>query len=247
MTLYKELAIPSDGALSFVFRKEPDHTDCYLDLYGTPLYLISVACETCAAIFKRVRDLQVPIAPQELCERFAVGVQIVSDEIIQTVTPLLPKGEYIVGLVELLPARAQRTKNPQRLGCQSDYFWWRLFRERECGIAYELILPFVPEKNLSADWIAWYRARLKRGHKPTALALSMINERALMGEYNEWALVHYLLDGHHKIMAASQIGYPITLLSFLRETDLFRDVRRIDTKLRAYYGGSAFDKVEPKF
>jgi hypothetical protein len=30
-----------------------------------------------------------------------------------------------------------------------------------------------------------------------------------------WRLAHFLLDGHHKVFAASQAHKPITLLSFL--------------------------------
>jgi hypothetical protein len=30
-----------------------------------------------------------------------------------------------------------------------------------------------------------------------------------------WCLSHYLLDGHHKALAASELGLPISMLSFL--------------------------------
>lgn len=248
MPRFKDLYVPSDGALSFSIRNHDHPWWWYLDLNGTPLYFISNNCETCTTIFKRVQDLQVPIAPQELSERFAEGVQVISDDIIRTVTPLLPKGEYIVGLVKILPIRGPQYPRDPRTdwACESDYFWWRLFRKGWKYTPYEVILPFVPEANLNADRIAWYRARLKTGHKPTALALSMVNDRFPQGKHHVRALAHYLLDGHHKIMAASQINYPITLLSFLRETDLFTGTRSIDAKVRAHYeaeSGNPLDEL----
>jgi len=30
-----------------------------------------------------------------------------------------------------------------------------------------------------------------------------------------WCLSHYLLDGHHKIYAAAELGMPVSILSFL--------------------------------
>ena len=32
---------------------------------------------------------------------------------------------------------------------------------------------------------------------------------------SHWCLAHYLIDGHHKVFAASETGMPCTLLSFL--------------------------------
>lgn len=241
MMPYDELVLPNDGALSFVIRDSNNRPWWwYLDLYGIPLYLISNACGTCEAIFERVQNLDVPLAPKELSTQFAEGVQTVSTELIQTVTPLLPKGEYIVGLIETLPIHLKQAQRPLSIGCHADYFWWRLFREGEDETTYELILPFVPERSLSAERILWYQTQFQLGHKPTALALSMIDERVVSGRFRETALVHFLLDGHHKVMAASQIGHPITILSFLRETTL-TGIPYIDVKARAYYSGLGFE------
>jgi len=243
MTTYQfhEVVVPADGALSFAFRDENSRPWWwYLDLDGIPLYLISNACGTCEAIFRRVQDLEAPIAPQELSGLLRQGLQAVSDDIVQTVVPLLPQGRYVAGLIDIPPSRLTSAQRPRFVGCQSDYFWWRPFREHASERVYELILPFVPEANLSGERIAQYRALLQQGHRPTALALSIVDERAVAGQFTERALVHFLLDGHHKVMAASQTGYPIRVLSFLRETAL-AGIPHIDPKARAYYSGSSFE------
>jgi hypothetical protein len=62
---------------------------------------------------------------------------------------------------------------------------------------------------------------LKVEKQPTALALSVLDvkqpadwdgEPAITEHY---CLAHYLLDGHHKTHAASELNKPITMLSFL--------------------------------
>ena len=241
MRPYKELAVPTDGVLSFAIR---DGTDrpwwWYLDLRGTPLYLIGNACGTCEAIYQRIQNQEVPLAADELSARLAEGVQDISNDLLQTVVPLLPKGKYIVGVIELRPTRLDPAQRPRFVGCHADYFWWRPFYEHPSENVYELILPFVPEANLSRERIASYRAQLERGQTPTALALSMVDERALAGRFVERALVHFLLDGHHKVMAASEAGRPLTVVSFLRETAL-TGIPMIDVKVRAYYGGAKFE------
>ena len=50
---------------------------------------------------------------------------------------------------------------------------------------------------------------------PTALALSIADVRCVSQRRLDWKLIHFLLDGHHKIEAASRLGREITLLSFL--------------------------------
>jgi hypothetical protein len=101
-------------------------------------------------------------------------------------------------------------------------------------IAYELILPCVAETALDATRVADYREQIQQGQTPTALALSFNDERAPSGRCVQSALVHMLLDGHHKIMAASQLGQPIQVLSFLRET-AFTGIPMRSEQIRQYY------------
>lgn len=243
MVSYQEFTKGTDGALSFNIRNDHDRPWWwYLDLNGEPLFLISNACGTCEAIFERVRNLQTPIGPQELSTQLAKGLTSIPGETIQALRPLLPKGDYLVGLIELLPAQLSFGERPRDIGCHADYFWWRLFERNKDGSAYELVLPSVAKTALDAQRIAAYCAQIQQGQKPTALALSIVDERNLGGgRYTEYALAHFLLDGHHKVMAASQMGSPITLLSFLRETTLTGIPSR-DEQARKYYSGVGWQK-----
>ena len=66
-----------------------------------------------------------------------------------------------------------------------------------------------------------YISNLQSGGAPTAIALSVLDIKQPAGWDGEpaitsyWCLAHYLLDGHHKVFAASKAGLPFTLISFL--------------------------------
>ena len=70
-----------------------------------------------------------------------------------------------------------------------------------------------------------YRTALLKGDQPTALAISVLDLVGLSNWGDEdfqpdpkfqWIFTHYLLDGHHKIRAASMHKHEIRLLSLLR-------------------------------
>ena len=73
---------------------------------------------------------------------------------------------------------------------------------------------------LGENEVREYVTRISEELKPTALALSVLDVKqpANWGDKAEvtehWCLTHYLLDGHHKVYAASNLNQPITLLSF---------------------------------
>ena len=86
---------------------------------------------------------------------------------------------------------------------------------------FEFIVPMFPKSFLNLDAVSVYKTLLSGGVTPTALAISVLDvkqpaEWAGDSEINaHWCLTHYLLDGHHKTFAASELGLPISILSFL--------------------------------
>jgi hypothetical protein len=90
------------------------------------------------------------------------------------------------------------------------------------GRLFEFIVPMFPQRYLEEKTIQSYKSLLENQNTPTALAISILDVKQPAdwhGDAREvrehWCLAHYLLDGHHKIYAASQGGRPISLLSFL--------------------------------
>lgn len=119
--------------------------------------------------------------------------------------------------------------------------WW--FEEPDPSaspgedILYEAVLPIVQEAQLNQATIDTYTSLMQNGLRPTALALSVVDVRVLSGRGLDWRLMHFLLDGHHKIMAADRSGKPITLLSFLNISESFAGREWVDLAIQARYQG----------
>lgn len=102
---------------------------------------------------------------------------------------------------------------------------------------FEFIVPMHPENWLKAEEIDSYKARIKSGQKPTALSVSVLDVKQPAtwdGEPDvteHWCLAHYLLDGHHKMFAASVENRPITMLSFLAIKESVATEENISTLL----------------
>jgi hypothetical protein len=207
--------------LSFVTRDDKPGRPWwrYLDLGGKPLYLISNMCGTCEAIFKRVGRQDAPLTPEKLSVLLNEGLETVPQEVVDTVAVLLPYGRYRIGLLHITPSLIKPSNKPRGLSCDADYFWLSRYRETEREAEYEIVLPSVPQSELDSEQLSTYQAMFRNGRTPTALALSIGDERYPRLQYTQWALAHILLDGHHKMMAASLESKPLTILSFLTLSD----------------------------
>jgi hypothetical protein len=91
---------------------------------------------------------------------------------------------------------------------------------------FEFVVPMIPPTWLEEETAQTYVNHLRWGERPTALAVSILEVREPAMSLDEleadptrttthWCLAHYLLDGHHKMWAASRAKRPLTLLSFL--------------------------------
>lgn len=213
----REFEITTNGFLSLSMREDNGVPWWwYLNVHGQPLYHIGNNCGTCQAIFERVGKAKLPLTPQQLSEQLRTGFESLPTDVFDTVAPLLPKGRYRVQLVEVKPSLMTQGNRPNTISCNADYFWLCRLTEMEHSADYEMILPIVERSQLNINRIAFYKSMFDNNQNPVALAFSMYDERAVRGEYGQNALVHFLLDGHHKIMAASEMFRSIFVLSFTR-------------------------------
>ena len=78
---------------------------------------------------------------------------------------------------------------------------------------YEFIIPTFPQNWLKQEPVTSYVSRLRAGEAPTAVALSVLDVKQPATSKDDtaitshWCLGHYLLDGHHKVFAASKVGF----------------------------------------
>jgi hypothetical protein len=195
-------------------------------------------CNTCALFFEHFADPEQRFQVDALADQLAGGVHKRNFfRILNEIYPLLPQGAYEVSLLELRP-RFVRCGSPQ------DYFvtdqpllWIPQFDEPENphidyyramtqpippdSALFEFAVPLYDVARLDPEVVERYVRSLAAGEKPTAMAISILDRRQpAMWAANppvtqHYLLAHYLLDGHHKMLAAAKAGRPLTLLSFL--------------------------------
>jgi hypothetical protein len=234
----------SDSALGFTpagSGTSPEW-DRFLTLDGKPAYHLGNVCNTCAFFFERLDGATHSVTAESLADDLAAGPPSMDPAWTEAVGRLLPVGEYVpfytqVALRLVTPGQAGDYYAEEQVATWGvDQFWGlphdprtEYYRGRVVPLppasfgaraVFEFVVPMFPRGWLDADRLDEYRAR-RAPEPPTALALAVLDvkgpetcaEAPAVAEH--WCLAHYLLDGHHKVYAATEAGAPIGLLSFL--------------------------------
>ena len=232
-----------------------------LDLDGEQLYRIGSSCDTCDVILGRFTNTKLPIAPPELGQQLRQGLSFIPRPVIDTIATILPEGEYIAALLNFQPKLVELDSQDK---AESPRYLWEnsqqvsmlinpqykpsLFKRLRARLTsyelwpglhyafYEQLLPLVDKAYLNQETLDSYIQVISSGGKPTALAISLVDVRYPQARGFDWRLLHFLLDGHHKMMAASELDQPITLLSFLNTTESFAPEKWIEKTRKAIYG-----------
>lgn len=216
--------------------------DRFLTIEGKPAYHIGNICDTCQFFFERLEGANQSISPAEVSEIFRNGLQNLDSSLLEKIKLILPVGEYAAMLSNITPHKVSLGSdsdyfvNEQTKLWGIDGFWalphspkieyYRTRTEKFDGYKqlFEFIVPMYPAGWLGVDAVREYEYQVSEGRKPTALALSVLDVKQPASWADEeddieikehWGVTHYLLDGHHKVYAASNVAKPITMLSFL--------------------------------
>lgn len=213
--------------------------DRFITLDGKKAYHIGNICGTCGFFFERLEGANGKVSPAELSKRFRVGITELDGDLLRIVADALPTGVYRTLLVKCVPRRVMPSEPGDYFREEQVALWgvdsfWGLphytkteyYRTDPMSMTnsrglFEFIVPMFPKSFLHADAVCSYMTSLSGGTTSTALALSVLDVKQPANwegdsEINEhWCLSHYLLDGHHKTLAASELGLPISILSFL--------------------------------
>jgi len=213
--------------------------DRFITLDGKKAYHIGNICGTCEFFFERLEGANDKVSPAELSKRFRSGIVQLDEALLLAVAGALPAGAYSALLVQCVPKRVLPSESGDYFREEQVALWgvnsfWGLphytkteyYRTETVQMTngrglFEFIVPMVPRSFLNTEAIKSYKDALSVGARPTALALSVLDIKQPAAwdadpEINEhWCLSHYLLDGHHKTLAASELGLPISILSFL--------------------------------
>jgi len=218
---------------------EPGEWNRYLCIEGKKAFNIGDTCGTCRFLFERMEGANQSVSPEVFIDELNAGLKEISKPILEGISQIIPDGRYKVLLTKFIPELVIP-------GNYNDYFvneqielwgidaFWGLphntkseyYRTDTKLIKYksglfEFFVPMFPQNWLDQCRIEEYRKALRKGQKPTAVAISFFDvKQPAMWEgekkINEhWCLAHYLIDGHHKLSAAATEGRATTLLSFL--------------------------------
>jgi hypothetical protein len=239
-----EIIVSSDGVFSFSLRERNWYW--FLDINREPFIRISNICDTCSTIFDFVKKSDLPLAPTQLRDILNKGFSSIPNDVIEMVKFLLPKGVYTVGLINLNPHKPNEYHSRF---FREDFFIEKGFLMSNCQDFetdeipewhYEILVPIIHENSVDPNQIEHYKQIFQSGEKPIALSLSIDDIRYPSGKGIEHVLAHIILDGHHKILAACELGLPITVLSFL-----FRGKEdkpyKIEKEVTEYYNGKSLE------
>ncbi len=213
--------------------------DRFITLDGKRAHYIGNICGTCPFIFERKGGANEKISPAEMSASFRNGISSIDAAITTAAMEILPAGVYKVLHLSCAP----RLIVPSRQGdyffeeqiklwgvgpfwgvphyTRNEYYRTEPAKISDRGEVFEFIVPMFPRRYLHEQTIQSYETLLSQRAIPTALAVSILDVKQPANwdgdpeVTSHWCLAHYLLDGHHKMCAASQAGQPISLLSFL--------------------------------
>lgn len=214
--------------------------DRYLTVNGKQAYHLGNICGTCAFLFEKMEAQTAGIGVGELATRLAEGLENLDEESVDKLVQLMPVGNYILALLMLKPEKVQLNSSNDYFSVEqvenvgldlfvgrphdpkTDYYRIegrsRVTLDFDPGLpeAFDFIVPMLSEASLDQDRVAFYEKSLKKGHRPTAVALSVLDVKGPAdGGVDHWCLAHYLVDGHHKVAAAAHAQQELTLIAFV--------------------------------
>jgi hypothetical protein len=213
----------------------------YLLIDGKRAYSLGIDCQTCSLLFQRLSGANRSVEIERTVEALRMGVASLADPVVEVVGAGLPEGGYLALLAEA-PLRLVYPSGKGDYFCEDqialwgeDTFWCLphdpripYFRAGELDIGesrklFNFIVPMYPTKWLTFRSPSVYQQELRNNGSGTAVALSILDVRGpalFEGDptpdpMEHWCFTHYLIDGHHKLHAASEIGRPLSILSFV--------------------------------
>lgn len=232
------------GSTASRLRFEVDRGDRYLLIDDRRAYHLGFGCQTCSFLFERLSGANQAVQIEATADALRLGVESLDDEIVSVIAQGIPAGEYNVMLAEsavtqTAPGDRHDYFVSEQIALWGEDTFWCLphdprvayFRAGDQDIGerrrlFNFIVPMFPTKWLTMSTVAEYKEALRTKASGTAVSIAVLDVRGpatFAGEpwpdpEEHWCLTHYLLDGHHKLHAASEMGKPLRLLSFLAST-----------------------------
>jgi hypothetical protein len=213
--------------------------DRFITIEGKDAYHIGNVCGTCSFFFERREGANKSLNPRDFQDLLSSGLTELTEAQVAVLSELLPDGNYEASLLFRIPHLVTPgdaddyfcREQPALWGI--DGFWGlphdprtKYYRgvDKPLGDGahlYEFLIPMFPDSWLDAKRVSEFEGCLHDGRCPTALAISVLdikqpaNWDGNPAVTSHWCLAHYIIDGHHKLFAASRANRPVGLLSIL--------------------------------
>lgn len=139
-----KIVVEKDGAIDFGVETGTFGGGRFLRIYGQKFFDTDGTCDTCASMFRAAEIGNTPINHQQLAAQLRGELAVVTPDIIATMKPLLPKGEYRVGLLRICPrivfgerktsSDCDDSRDGETPSSQTPVWWLGRSRRRECVV-----------------------------------------------------------------------------------------------------------------
>lgn len=219
-----------------------DVWDRFIAFNGQNIYHIGNICGTCSFFFEQLKDNKKSINSKETIDKLNDGLTSIEDDTIDILKEIIPIGVYEIALLTITPKFTVVGQKDDYFSNEQVDSWGidgylgvphspkvNYYRGKDKVIGerrkiFEFFIPFSSTDNLDQSRVSFYKEEILNGNKPTAISLSILDIKEstdwpyddIKPKFNShWCIAHYIVDGHHKIKAASDLNSEITLLSFI--------------------------------
>lgn len=211
----------------------------YLLIDGKRAYNLGINCQTCSLLFVRMEGANQSVEIEKTADALRQGVAELSDPVVEAIGLGLPQGEYLTFLGEspvriVYPQGEGDYFSEDQIALWGEDRFWCLphdprvpyFRAGEMDIGksrrlYNFIVPMYPTRWLTFRERSVYEEEMSVTGSGTAVGVSILDVRG-PADYEcdpdpleHWCFTHYLIDGHHKLHAASELDQRLKILSFV--------------------------------
>ena len=211
----------------------------FLTLDGKRAYEIGNVCGTCEFYFEKLAGANRTFSADRLSAELEDLRVPPTPALLAALGRILPKGRFTAVLSEARPRLAMPATEFDYFSNEGiDLFgvdpfygvphspktpYYRLGEDSvpPKAVLFKLGIPFQNPNALDLDTIARYRSDIRQGKQPTVFAIAVLDVKGPATwdgnpPFTEhYMLAQYVLDGHHKLRAAAELGAPIQFLSFL--------------------------------
>jgi hypothetical protein len=239
------------GVVAFesAHAQPPGTGERFLTIQGCRAYLIGdTACGTCQFLFEKLGGAS--RAFEEEATGVSAALRDVHElpplDLLSSIGRLLPTGDYAVALLTARPHLVMPATDLDYFwnecivlfgvdpyygvphSPKTPYYRLCTLAMPPDGLLIELGIPLHQPGTLDRQTVERYKIELQEGRAPAVLTVDVLDIRQpATWEGNpaitkHYVLAQYLLDGHHKLQAAAELGVAIQILSFVsREESIY--------------------------